>query len=196
MTTILIRILIFISSISYPPPPFLFLGGWIFCCDPGYPANLIELILTKGGNPNLAMKQTGSTPLLICMQQGAVDIAKLLLKHGADPNVATLTAQKLFPLLIAVQKGHVAVVKLLLHKRADPNQVGGRRGGVTSQHVTPLCIAAGNAVDGSVECLKLLLASKGVEVDKACGSGLTPLFIALYVCILAWKGVGNRNWLC
>ncbi|XP_013383937.1 acyl-CoA-binding domain-containing protein 6 [Lingula anatina] len=85
---------------------------------------------TTGENPQDA---PGRTPLHWAAERGATQCVKLLLKHGADPNILSKMAgflRKLFnlqrasrltPLHLAAEQGATQCVQLLLQHGANPN---------------------------------------------------------------------------
>jgi len=123
----------------------------------------------------------------------AVDLMKILLAHGADPNakLKTPTLQRAHtpgepslnegstPLMRAAKNGDSAAIKLLLEHGADPNAT-------QKNHDTPLMFAAGlgrgtgaftkdYATEAELlEAVKLLVAA-GAEVNAADDTGETPL---------------------
>jgi len=76
---------------------------------------------------------------------GHLEVVKLLLEHGADPNVKNRDGKT--PLHNAASEGHLEVVKLLLERGADPNVKD-------DDGNTPLHNAAWR---GHLEVVKLLL---------------------------------------
>ncbi len=58
-------------------------------------------------------------PLGIAAQQGHKDIVRLLLRHGADPNMKS--GAGFTPLHVACLEGHTAIVQVLLNAGADPD---------------------------------------------------------------------------
>lgn len=83
------------------------------------PADLLDVILKAGGNPNDQCEPHG--PLLNhCIIEGFDEQAKVLLNNGANPN----TVEKnngACALASAITNGSVEVVRLLLEKRANVN---------------------------------------------------------------------------
>lgn len=75
------------------------------------------------GIPQQALEFEWITPLHNAAGRGHVEIAEMLLKHGADMNVAG--SQGLNPLSCAAREGHVLVVKLLLDHGADVSEISG-----------------------------------------------------------------------
>ncbi len=102
---------------------------------------------------------------------GRVEIVKLLLEHGADPEDASNFSAS----YIAIK--HVEVLKLLFDAGANPNireemdRRVFRTGPSTPKGRTLLHVAAG---EGAVESAKLLLA-KGLDVNLTDAEGATPL---------------------
>jgi ankyrin repeat protein len=150
-------------------------------------AAAVEELLQQGADIN-AQGRFGNTPLMMAVQSDKVDMVKLLLKKGADPDglggAALLTAidgdnleiVKLLleggantdvaendgttPLTKAVQRNHTAMVKLLLEKGANPNTWS-----------PPLYFAAGQ---GDVEVVRLLL-DHGADINETNANQTTAL---------------------
>ncbi|CAN0420041.1 unnamed protein product, partial [Hapterophycus canaliculatus] len=95
----------------------------------------------------------GETPLHLAARESSVEVAQVLLRHGADPNAKTSTEEGgMSPLHFAAAPGNDdrrrAVVRLLLQAGADVDAVSAD--GLT----TPLKLACLNA---GVVCVEELL---------------------------------------
>ena len=87
-------------------------------------------LLDGGADPNVA-DRTGSTPLHVAAQAGALDLVKKLLAKGAELNVRTTrrdaggsgvfrpAAGEQTPLLLAARNNHVDVMRALIEAGAD-----------------------------------------------------------------------------
>lgn len=62
---------------------------------------------------------SGKTPLFFCMEQGSIDIARLLIAKGAHPNQLNHSGES--PLNLCVGKSDLVGAALLLEHGADPN---------------------------------------------------------------------------
>ena len=155
---------------------------------------LIKTLLAKGANPDARIKEyppehrwvtrlgslswvdfTGETPFLRAAQSGDVTTMKLLLEHGANPNIATFEGTT--PLMAAAgvnwvvsqtyDEGSAALleaVKLAHSLGNDVNTVNSM--GLTAMH--------GAANHGSNEIIQWL-AQQGARLDVADTQGRTPL---------------------
>ncbi|MGH9840969.1 MAG: ankyrin repeat domain-containing protein [Blastocatellia bacterium] len=74
----------------------------------------VKSLLAKGADVN-AKSPYGATPLFFACDRGSVEVVKILLDAGADPNVRD-TFYKATPSIWAVQRDHAEVVKLLVEK--------------------------------------------------------------------------------
>ncbi|KAJ5169200.1 uncharacterized protein N7482_004794 [Penicillium canariense] len=115
---------------------------------------------------------SGRAPLHYAAEIGHIEIVKLLLDKGADPNINEVHSGRT-PLYYAAEKGYNEVVKLLLDKGANPNTNEVRDGR------TPLHCAVGK---GYNEVVKLLL-DKGANPNSKDRSKIirvvwTPLYYA------------------
>ncbi|KAI5458268.1 ankyrin repeat-containing domain protein, partial [Mariannaea sp. PMI_226] len=79
---------------------------------------LVEYMISKGALVD-ASTSINVTPLLLCINNGLSDVANILLKNGADPNVADIKGYT--PLMVAARQGHDAIVECLLLSGAHPD---------------------------------------------------------------------------
>ncbi|NRA18581.1 MAG: ankyrin repeat domain-containing protein [Oceanospirillaceae bacterium] len=81
------------------------------CKEPLKP--LIELLLSKGANPN-ARDDIGKTPLMVALNHCSVDIINLLLDHGGDLELSSNHGYS--PLLYSVFSGNMETVKIVIER--------------------------------------------------------------------------------
>ncbi len=125
-------------------------------------AKKIESLLKKGADVN-ATTPKGIMPLHLASMIGDVEIVRILLKHGANPNKAVepWDYKGLTPLLAALLANKPEVIEVLLKNGADPNAVIEYRDyeGKTLLHVC--------AMEGYKEIAEVLL-KNGADPDKKC----------------------------
>jgi ankyrin repeat protein len=132
--------------------------------DYGY-VSIVKRLLDRGVNPN-EVDDAGMTPLHMARR---LDVAKLLLLHGANPNVKTKYDGRT-PLHYAAAEGRLAIIALLLRHDAyiDARDNYGK---------TPLYLAVENV---HVDVVSYLL-RRGANPNVRDERGLeTPLHIASY----------------
>ncbi len=160
---------------------------------------VIQMLLDRGANPNAQLKlrvpwrqipydrytepllNIGTTPLLRAAKAGDIPVVKLLLEHGALPDLANLNGDT--PLMAAVGKGWInAPTRGAFYNEEQALQVysllrgaGANVNARTHFDETPLHSAA---LRGWNEIVKRL-AADGAELDAADGNGLTPLDFAM-----------------
>jgi ankyrin repeat protein len=132
----------------------------------GAAERLRDLLSEDPGRAN-AVASDGFTPLGLAAFFGHLDVARLLLANGADPNQAASNATRVAPLHSAVAGGNLEIVRELLSHGADVR--ARQEGGFTPLH--------GAAVEGSEEMVRLLL-GHGAERSDRNGAGKTPAEIA------------------
>lgn len=124
--------------------------------------DVLKVLLRKNANANACSPD--GTPLLQAARHGFSEITRLLLDHGASPEVATSEGQT--PLEAAAERGHAGVVQLLLERGADVQARQGR--------TPPLCSAA----SGGYHSVVKLLLGKNTDIEAKDDSGGTALSVA------------------
>lgn len=109
----------------------------------------------------------GLPPLHIAIMANSLNIARLLIEKGADPNIKTEDGTS--PLHVAIAKGNLEIVKLLIEYGADVNS---RK----DDGVTPLHSAAWF---GQIDIAKLLI-DHGADVNAQNEDGNTLLHTAVF----------------
>jgi len=120
---------------------------------------LVELFVSKGADVNKGC------PLYYAAQNGHLQVARVLLHAGAEPNRFRV-GQTPSPLLAAARGGHVDMVKLLV--------TSGSELGMKDGDNSPLIAAANNGHPNVVE----YLAARGSSVNTASSEGWTALHVA------------------
>lgn len=119
------------------------------------------------------------TPLLSAANNGFFDCVKLLLEHGADPNICDDDGNS--ALLFAVMRDHVEVAKLLMDKGADLNAKGLFFKGISS-----IQLAASKGQANIIE----ELAIRGVDLNAT--SEFTLGFDGVSFCPLINASIENK----
>ena len=88
------------------------------CAKHGWEANARSFI-EHGAQVNALDEKDGQTPLAVAVENGRIGMVQLLLKHGADPNLADWPWTR--PLVIAEETGNTAVADVI-------RRHGGRKG--------------------------------------------------------------------
>ena len=129
---------------------------------------ILEYLLSKGGDPNSIDKSWNNTPLLVAAVNGdSLRSLEMILNAGAKPDLKNSKGKT--ALYEACMAGKLPYVELLLKKGANPNladQTG----------KTPLHIAAR---EGHTAIVERLLAAK-VDVNAKDQENKTPLYYAQY----------------
>ena len=122
-------------------------------------------VLQVGGVNIDTVDNKGMTLLLLAIEGGHVQTARLLVRRGASQDLPDKDGR--FPLILAAEKGHDLLVRDLLRSCKTPNLKNGNED-------TPLCLAAAN---GHEKVVKLLL-SHGADPEMANKFGEIPLDLA------------------
>lgn len=109
----------------------------------------------------------GCTALHLAARLGQMEVARLLLGHGADPNAISFNDERVTPLYSAVVAKHRDTATLLLALGASPNSV--QLGGWTALHE-----AARNGDEAIVDMLLL----RGADPTRASDDGHTAIDLA------------------
>jgi ankyrin repeat protein len=135
---------------------------------------LLEEAIRGGADVNVrAGDPNGDTPLLRAIAGGDVEMVRLLLGAGANPNAAGLLAG-FTPVMIAL--GKPAILRELIAAGADVNARTDRRKGMkTVRGGTALHLAA---AANNIEATRVLIEA-GAEVEARDENGLAPLDLAL-----------------
>lgn len=81
----------------------------------------VEALLKTGADPNLLSEKTGLSPMNFVPMGDDVELLRLLLKYGGDPNHPGKDKIRERPLSLAAAEGRIDNVKLLLTAGADIN---------------------------------------------------------------------------
>jgi ankyrin repeat protein len=158
------------------------------------PLDLIKALLEKGANPNQRTDTTpvhglmqfdgswanfdGQTPFIRAALSGDIQVMRLLLQHGADPNIATVQGSTALMAASGInwipaqtftrtEADYVEAVKLCLERGADVN----------AANTLKLAAIHGAANRGWVSIIQIL-ADHGATLDQPDVGGRTPMTFA------------------
>jgi len=160
-----------LSNDSYSQFEHLYKEAVYYSAKNNWP-NILSKLLEKRVDVNALTE--GETPLNLACERGKNEIVKLLLSHGADPNIATVGPHPhTYPIQAACRGLHYDAVKLLLEYNADVN-VRGR-----TDHTVLHCALSRPIANGDKRRdLVQLLLDAGADVNAASEEGETPFYIA------------------
>ncbi|KAJ6193299.1 ankyrin repeat-containing domain protein [Bipolaris maydis] len=127
----------------------------------------VVLLLRYGADAN-GFDREGVTPLFAATRGQCIECAKVLLKHGADPNLSAGPDSE-SPLSAAASQNYLDFVQLFLAN-------GGDIGFVMENGSTALISAMNKTT--SPKCVEVMLSAKG-DPNAKNGEGTTPLFQAI-----------------
>ena len=140
----------------------------------------VKKALAAGAHVDALHKELHTTSLMTAALEGNLEIARILLKAGADPNLTSEWGQT--PLRNAVVRGHVELVRELLEVGGDPNIEyepasipSEKKNAVFPSMDSPLADAAQL---GRGEILDLLVRA-GADINKVSAAGNTALLAAV-----------------
>jgi ankyrin repeat protein len=125
-----------------------------------------KLLDSPGVDLNIKSSRLGQNPLSSAASLNRVEIVKLLLNHGANPNIAD--SENDTPLMAACHHGNIEIVSMLLAAGADVNAAETRYG------YTPLASAVQK---GHIGIVRILL-DKGADPSIRLNNGFTPRDLA------------------
>ena len=158
------------------------------------PLDLIKALLAKGANPNVRTDTTpvhglmqfdgswvnfdGQTPFIRAALSGDIEVMRLLLQHGADPNIATTQGSTALMAASGInwipaqtftrsEADYVEAVKLCLERGAPVN----------ATNALKLAAIHGAANRGWVSVIQIL-ADHGATLDQPDVGGRTPMVFA------------------
>ncbi|KAM0806754.1 hypothetical protein AB5N19_07091 [Seiridium cardinale] len=133
----------------------------------------VQMLLDAGNNPNGIARSGGldisgwKTPLLLAIGTGNLELVQLLLRRGADVNLAARYGRKRTPLQMACQIDSYPMVELLLSWQANVNGEAADEAGATALQLA--------AIGGSIKIAKLLLEKDAdIHARPAKVQGRTP----------------------
>jgi ankyrin repeat protein len=116
----------------------------------------VRILLAHSANPNAITKTNQRTSLQIASRDGNLDIAELLLKHGADVNSPPAEKFGATALQFAALGGYLGIASLLIDKGADINAPPAKIDGRTALEDA--------AEHGRIDMVQLLKSS-GAEIS-------------------------------
>lgn len=118
---------------------------------------LIERLVDCGSDVNMITNYNGhpTTPLLVAIEQGSIEIVKFLIKKGADVNKPAKLGLRRTPLQEAAASGSREIVHLLLENGAEINAPPAQFVGATALQFA--------AASGNCQIAKMLLDHGGID---------------------------------
>ena len=135
--------------------------------------DVLEIILNSGkADINHCFKKNGLTVLHIAVEHQKTEHVRLLIKFGADPNIAE-TVSGLTPIMIAARDGLDDILEILLsHSKGNERKVDLDKRSLRSATAMDLAV-----ICNKIKCAKLLLSHKP-NLNQCTANGRTPLMNA------------------
>eukprot|EP01104_Vermistella_antarctica_P001445 TRINITY_DN1149_c0_g1_i4.p1 TRINITY_DN1149_c0_g1~~TRINITY_DN1149_c0_g1_i4.p1 ORF type:complete len:286 (-),score=41.89 TRINITY_DN1149_c0_g1_i4:163-1020(-) len=151
--------------------------------------DLIAKYVARGADVVNFASKDGRTPLMIALQNGLIDVAKLLIENGADmttrnPQLPVYgMTEGDAPLLTVIRLKHTTLVPLCIEKGADVNVV-------SKDGVTPLLLASQLCM---VDEARLLI-ENGADMTVQNRDGDTPLLALIRLKHSASRRAPTSTW--
>jgi ankyrin repeat protein len=131
---------------------------------------IIELLLNSDININEMNKYNSTALANACVsREKCIDTVKLLLSHGANPNISDIYGYS--PLMKAIENNNIEIAEILLSHGADPN--------ITSKYGwSALLLATSYITEERYELIQKLI-SYSVNITIMNSKGHTPLLNAI-----------------
>jgi ankyrin repeat protein len=162
--------------------------------------DMIELLIDGGAGLEVR-DSDGATPLCLAAERGRLDLVRLLLARGANPNgrIEENQYSSGLPLEVALRQGHIDIAEVLLSAGADASARGSGEGTPLHAAVTSQCVQAvaealrqnyadpneagdeergmfaRQVCDALVPRMVELLVARGADVNVKDEAGVTPL---------------------
>ena len=162
-------------------------NGVVGILDAAYRGDAATVLayINSGADLNARTVDGNFTPLHYAITHGNVEIARILLQAGADPNLPTANEIQATPLAKAANKGDIEIIRALIAAGADPDFVPNSPGlaplpGAASKGKTAAVAvllelgadATGKAgVPGAYSCRPLRQPQNGTDIDRRGSEG-------------------------